>query len=77
MEVTRSSGSHGSWDLIAVDWKHGLVTCIQCKVVGDLASARRLLDRFRANPPRIPRHNLHQCLEVKVKGSKEVHSVTV
>ena len=66
-----------TWDLIAVDWPRGIVTCIQCKVVGDMATAKRLLSRFRADPPRVPAARIHQCLEVKVKGSTEVLSCTV
>lgn len=39
--VTRSAGSHGSWDLTAVP-KHGLVLLIQCKIVDTRADYERM-----------------------------------
>lgn len=76
--VMRTAGSHGLFDLISIDVRHGLATLIQCKVVDNLASAKRLLHKFRGNPPLgVCFASIHQRLEVKVKGSKEVHSVTI
>ncbi len=76
-DVVRAAGSHGNWDIVSVDPKWGVVNLIQCKVVGKEADARRLLDNFRENPPLTPMTNIHQMMEVKVTGSKEVHSVTI
>lgn len=75
--VLRTAGSHGAYDLVVVDDRHAVVSLIQCKVVGELATARRLLDSFRSRPPLTPMKNIHQTMEVKVKGSLEVHSVTI
>ena len=75
--VIRASGSHGEWDLVAKDWSRGIVTHIQCKLVSTEAAATRLLARFREAPPHIPQPNCHQRLEVKIKGSKEIQSVTI
>lgn len=77
LDAVRTAGSHGKWDIIATDWPRGIVTHIQCKVVSDLQSATRYLQRFRDSPPYSPQRHCHQRLEVKVKGSTEVHSVTV
>lgn len=76
-DAVRTAGSHGTWDIIATDWTRGLVTHIQCKVVSDMGQCYRLLKRFRDNPPFPPQPNCHQCIEVKVTGSTEVHSVTM
>lgn len=73
----RTAGSHGKYDLVIVDSERSLVTLIQCKVVQNLSTGKRLMDDFRSNPPLIPMRGVHQCLEVKVRGSKEVHSVTI
>ena len=77
MGVIRGAGSHGEWDLVATDWSRGLVYHIQCKSVGSMVTANRLLTRFRESPPHIPQAGCYQRLEVKVKGSTEVHSVTI
>lgn len=76
-DVVRTAGSHGPWDLVVVDSKRGIVTLIQCKVVEDNATARRLLENHRQSPLHLPMQKVHQTLEVKVKGSKEIHSVTI
>ena len=65
------------WDLISTDWVRGIVTYIQCKVVSTPAEAARLLSKWQLEPPFNPRRAMHQTMEVKVKGSKEVLSVTV
>lgn len=75
-DVIRAAGSHGTWDLIATDWKRGIVEHVQCKMVSDLTTANRLLKQFRENPPFTQQFNMHQTLEVKVKGSTEIRSVT-
>lgn len=76
-DCLRTAGSHGAWDLISIDSVRGIVTLIQCKVCQDNTTKGRLLRNFRANPPYAPMEGIHQVMEVKVIGSKEVHSVTV
>ena len=73
----RASGSHGLFDLVVIDDQREYVDLIQAKVVSDLATAQRLLRNFKANPPLQLMKNIHQVLEVKISGSKEVHSATV
>lgn len=75
--VMRTAGSHGPYDLIALDSRRAIVTLVQCKVVTNVSAAKRLIQKFRLQPPLPPMTNIHQTLEVKVKGSKEVLSVTV
>ena len=77
MDASRTAGSHGTWDVIATDWDRGLVHHIQCKVVSNLTTAQRMARAFQSSPPFTPRAGCYQTLEVKVKGSKKVHSVTV
>ncbi len=76
-DTTRASGSHGNWDIITVNARAGIVNLIQCKVCGSEATARRYLARFREHPPLTPMAYVHQTMECKVHGSKEVLSVTV
>lgn len=76
-DTVRTAGSHGNWDIIAIDDKRGVVTLIQCKVTKNLATAQRLLKRFRESPPLQPMTSIHQTIEIKVTGSTEVHSATV
>ena len=76
-EALRTAGSHGKFDIISIDDKHGIVNLIQCKVTNDLSTANRLLKRFREAPPLQLMSNIHQTMEVKITGSTEVHSVTV
>lgn len=76
-EVMRTAGSHGKFDIITVDAPRAIVTLIQCKVVSSLSQAESLIQKFRESPPLVPMANIHQCMEVKVTGSKEVHSATV
>ena len=73
--VIRASGSHGIFDLIVFRKAH--VTGVQCKLTEDIQQAKRLLAAFRTSPPLATSSHYHQCLEVKVKGSKEVLSVTI
>lgn len=74
--AARSAGSHGIWDVCAVRPRTP-VALIQCKVVGDVATANRMLKQFRENPPILPDSRYHLVLEVKVKGSNEILSVVV
>lgn len=76
-DCLRTAGSHGAWDLIAIDHVRGLITLIQCKVCKDAGTGLRLLERFRANPPYAPMAGVYQVMEVKVVGSREVLSATV
>lgn len=77
--VIRASGSHGDYDLVGIHRENPdyPVELIQCKRVKDIASARRLIEKFKANPPYLPSPHYHQVMEVQVKGSKEVLSATV
>ena len=77
MDASRTAGSHGTWDVIATDFSRGLVYHVQCKVVGSLSTAQRKLRAFQSAPPFPARAGCYQVLEVKVKGSKEVLSVTI
>ena len=77
LECVRTAGSHGRWDIIAVDPKRAIVHLVQCKVVQNRATAERLLANHRKSPPVTPMTNIHQTLEVKISGSTEVHSATV
>lgn len=72
----RSSGSHGVWDVCAVQ-PGSVVTLIQCKVVMHEADAHKMLRDFKETPPLPYSKCYHQCLEVKVQGSTKVLSVTV
>lgn len=74
--TTRSAGSHGPWDVVAVKPARK-VELIQCKVVSDEAHAKRLLKDFTMNPPLQPSEMYHQVLEVKIKGNTHIHSITV
>lgn len=73
-EVMRTAGSHGAFDLIVVT-PRGQVEFIQCKVVADNATAERLIEAFKANPPFGHKYHAdyHQVLEVKVlnKGIRD------
>jgi len=75
--VLRTAGSHGEYDLVAYrPWTPVLM--IQCKRVATQAEAVRLIRNFREEPPMPPGGaSFQQRLEVKVKGSKERHGVTV
>jgi hypothetical protein len=74
--AVRSAGSHGPWDVCAVRWDRP-TELIQCKVTESETVAKGLLKAFKTLPPFTPSRYFHQVLEVKVKGSKEVMSVTV
>lgn len=70
----RASGSHGEYDVIAyrVDRKPEF---IQCKVVTTEAEASRLIKEFKKYT--IPSSHYHQSIAVRIKGSKDILSVTV
>ena len=74
--VVRSAGSHGIWDLCAVNPGYS-VALIQCKIVNDETTMRRLLKNHYENPPLPTSQHYKQVLEVRVKGSKTVHSATI
>lgn len=67
--VFRTAGSHGAFDLIAVA-RAGRICFIQCKRVQTKAQARRLLDRFRENPPLAP-ERFEQFMAVYVAETRE------
>jgi hypothetical protein len=48
---------------------------IQCKVVGEPTKGKLLIKRFRETT--LPSDFYHQALEVKIKGSKEILTITV
>jgi hypothetical protein len=81
-EVMRTAGSHGLFDLIVIS-PDGDVSFLQLKRTEDKATAKRMLNAFKARPPlgHRTRAKYHQVMEVKVlpKGTKksEVLSVTV
>lgn len=77
--VLRSAGSHGAFDLVGIhrESPHFPVQLIQVKRVTDPKKAQSLLEKFRNNPPLTPSAHYHQVMEVQVKGSSEVFSVTV
>lgn len=75
-EVARTAGSHGLWDVIAVRGNRS-VELIQCKLTADRATANRMLKRHTSDPPMAPSDCYHQVLEVKVKGSTDIMSITV
>lgn len=73
--MTRASGSHGDFDLVGIPRSNtGPCVGIQCKYTKDLASARRLMKAFKANPPLPPGEHV-QILEVRVKGEREILEV--
>lgn len=70
----RTAGSHGLYDVIAVRWDRKPIF-IQCKRVGTEAAGKRLLKSFKETT--MPSSFYHQVMEVKVKGSSDIMSVTV
>lgn len=67
-QVTRASGSHGFYDLVAIPKDNdGPVYAIQCKTADDYKVARKLASDFKKNPP-LPRGRVKQTMEVKVMG---------
>jgi hypothetical protein len=78
-EVVRSAGSHGIWDLCGVrleDPNHP-VQFIQCKRVDTVTQARALVRKFQQKPPMKPSPHYNMVLEVQVKGSSEIISITL
>lgn len=75
-EVLRTAGSHGRYDLVAIHPSRP-ITLIQCKLLTNPTEAdiERMIRTFR--DINVPLKYAHQCLEIKIKGSKEVRSVTV
>lgn len=71
--VARSAGSHSPWDLTAR--RHDGVTLIQCKYTEDSTEPAHLIRVFKETT--IPIGGVHQCIEVRVRGKKEIHSVTI
>jgi Restriction endonuclease len=79
-DVSRTAGSHGKFDIIAISPGNGCIELIQCKVVKRDATASRLIEKFRESPPFPPRtlpRNVHQWLTVKVKGLQNHRSTVV
>lgn len=75
--VIRASGSHGAFDLICIPRSNkGPCTLVQCKRTKDLATAKRLLRKFEADPP-LPLGEHRQIMEVGVTGEREIRSVEV
>lgn len=72
-EVTRSAGSHGPWDLTAACRRRGTIL-IQCKYVED---PKEVVPLLRAHRQKQPYKGVHFRIEVRVKGSMEVHAVTI
>lgn len=79
-DVMRTAGSHGKFDLIAINPQNGDISLIQLKVTESSSNADRMVKKFRENPPYQPYvmpKGVHQILEVKVVGSNDVRSVAV
>lgn len=68
-EVVRTAGSHGAYDLIA--YKKDEVNFIQCKRAAKEGEVEALANDFLKTSP-IFLTGVHQILEVRVKGKKEV-----
>lgn len=78
-EVVRSAGSHGIWDLCGVrveDPQHP-VQFIQCKRVETTQQAKAMIKKFQKAPPLKPSPHYTMNLEIQVKGSKEVISISI
>ena len=75
-EVIRTAGSHGSYDLIGLR-SNEVPLLVQCKRTASLSEAKRLLSRFKSDPPLVPSLKYRQLMEVQVKGSSEIHSEEV
>ena len=73
-KCTRASGSHSEFDVIAyrIDRKPEF---IQCKKVTTEPEAKRLLKSFKAST--MPSQYYHQSIAIKIKGFKNILSVTV
>ena len=74
--VVRAAGSHGLFDLVCLR-EHEVPLLVQCKLVERDGRASALLSRFHDNPPFPPTRKFRQAMDVRVKGSKEVHRVEV
>lgn len=75
-EVFRTAGSHGSYDLIALqtaDESSPNVVCIQCKVVATEAAGERAKKAFLKN--RVSNLGYEQVIYVKVKRGAISHRI--
>lgn len=70
-QVSRTAGSHSSWDVIAYRSDHPVVL-IQCKCLktGTVAQAINLVKNFKAEPPLFPSRFFHQVIEVYAMKAK-------
>lgn len=68
--VTRSAGSHGAYDLIAVHEGNGAVILAQCKVLETMAQAKRLVRDWV--PALKSNDNYLQLLTIWVREEKTV-----
>jgi hypothetical protein len=73
--VMRTAGSHGPFDVIAIDPGH-VCTLIQCKRVAKMGQANALIEKWKTNPP-IKQGNYHLCLEVYVSEDREQMKVVL
>ena len=72
--VMRTAGSHGPFDLVCL--KEGEpALCVQCKVVATRKEADRLMEKFLVAGPSYG--DIHERLDIKVKGNKDVWSRTI
>lgn len=67
--VLRTAGSHGLFDLVAINEQQGEITFIQCKRVTTVAAHNKLADDWAKKPPLNINANVFQALVVKVKGN--------
>lgn len=74
--VIRASGSHGKFDLIALDGARPTLA-IQCKRVTTEGEADALLEKFRCDPPLTPSKYIKQILDVYVKQTRTTVSTVI
>lgn len=72
-DVVRTAGSHGAYDVIAFDTKRKPIF-IQCKRVTTDTQARGLIKAFGRDTA--PSPYFHQCLAIKIKGTRSPMEVT-
>jgi hypothetical protein len=69
--VIRASGSHGPFDLVAIE-PNELVILIQCKTCIGEKQAFMLIRKFKHDPPLPPSDHYRQVMEVYVEDTKQV-----
>jgi len=77
--VLRTAGSHGPFDLVAVNNHRHNVTFIQCKRVETSSEAARLIRDFKKDPPIKPMiySKFDQAIVIYIKSEKRTETVYV